>query len=132
QRSLAQKTICSGVLARSFGRVEVWRGGLGGAYPLAGAFVCRCLTNAAMLRFHTPLIEPDRRISRIRLSEKAHAFAHGRLAVSRGRHTKPSTACRHWSENCVPPPPCTLCLAHHHWRSRPGPVDGWRVLRGLR
>jgi hypothetical protein len=26
-----------------------------------------------MLRFHIPLIEPDGRISRIRLSEKAHA-----------------------------------------------------------
>ena len=29
----------------------------------------------AVLRFHLPLIEPDGRISRIRLSEKAHAFA---------------------------------------------------------
>jgi hypothetical protein len=28
-----------------------------------------------MLRFHIPLVEPDRRISRIRLSEKAHAVA---------------------------------------------------------
>jgi hypothetical protein len=25
------------------------------------SFVCRCLTNPIMLRFHTPLIEPDRR-----------------------------------------------------------------------
>ena len=48
----------------------MWRGGLGDADPLTGAFVCRCLTAAAMLRFHTPLIEPDVRISRIRLSEK--------------------------------------------------------------
>jgi hypothetical protein len=32
-----------------------------------------------MLRFHSPLIEPDWRISRIRLSDKAvHAFAHER------------------------------------------------------
>jgi hypothetical protein len=34
-----------------------------------------------MLRFHIPLIEPDRRNYRIRLSEKAHALAHGKLAV---------------------------------------------------
>ena len=33
-------------------------------------FVCRCLNISAMLRFHTPLIEPDVRISRIRLSDK--------------------------------------------------------------
>ena len=50
--------------------VEGWRGGLGGAYPFAGPFVCRCLNSLTMLRFHLPLIEPDRRISRIRLSEK--------------------------------------------------------------
>jgi len=29
-----------------------------------------------MLRFHLPLIEPDRQISRIRLSDKGHDFAH--------------------------------------------------------
>ena len=50
----------------------MWRGGLDVAYLFAGPFVCRCLTSPTMLRFHTPLIEPDRRISRIRLSEKAH------------------------------------------------------------
>ena len=48
---------------------------------VAGPLVCRCLTSPTMLRFHIPLIEPDRRISRIRLSEKAHGVAHGRLAV---------------------------------------------------
>ncbi len=29
-----------------------------------------------MLRFHFPLIEPDGRIYRIRLSDKVHDFAH--------------------------------------------------------
>ena len=29
-----------------------------------------------MLRFHFPLIEPDGRIYRIRLSDKVHGFAH--------------------------------------------------------
>jgi hypothetical protein len=53
------------------GRVEMWRGGLGGAYRLSGPFVCRCLTSSTLLRFHIPLIEPDRRVSRIRLSDQA-------------------------------------------------------------
>ena len=42
---------------------------------VAGPFVCRCLTSLALLRFHIPLIEPDVRICRIRLSEKTHAIA---------------------------------------------------------
>ena len=40
---------------------------------VAGPFVCRCLTSLTMLRFHFPLIEPDVRISRIRLSDRNHA-----------------------------------------------------------
>jgi hypothetical protein len=38
-------------------------------------FVGRCLTSSPCFRFHTPLIEPDVRICRIRLSEKTHAIA---------------------------------------------------------
>ena len=34
-------------------------------------FGCRGLTSPAVLRFHIPLIEPDVRVSRIRLSDKA-------------------------------------------------------------
>jgi len=33
---------------------------------------------ASWFRFHTPLIEPDRPISGIRLSDKTQAFAHER------------------------------------------------------
>ena len=33
-------------------------------------FVCGCLISSTMLRFHTPLIKPDVRIARIRLSDK--------------------------------------------------------------
>ena len=33
-------------------------------------FGCRCLTRRRMLRFHTALVKPDMRISRIRLSSK--------------------------------------------------------------
>jgi len=42
----------------------MWRGGN------------RCDKPDLILRFHIPLIEPDVRISRIRLSDKTHAFAH--------------------------------------------------------
>jgi hypothetical protein len=42
---------------------------------VADSFVCRCLTSSAMLPFLHPLIEPDVRICRIRLSEKTHAIA---------------------------------------------------------
>jgi len=52
----------------------VWRGGLDGAYrfpalSFAGASHPPCF------RFHSPLIEPDVRICRIRPSEKTHAIA---------------------------------------------------------
>jgi hypothetical protein len=65
-------------------RVERWRGGLGVAYPLAGPFVCRCLNSQTVLRFHLPLIEPDRQISRIRLSDKKSRFRPRKVARSRG------------------------------------------------
>jgi hypothetical protein len=39
-------------------------------------FGCRCLTGSSMLRLHIPLIEPDVRISRIRLSDWFHVVAH--------------------------------------------------------
>jgi hypothetical protein len=55
---------------RPLSRVEMWRGGVGRAYLFAGPFVSRCLTSQTMLRFHSPLVEPDERISRIRLSDK--------------------------------------------------------------
>ena len=48
----------------------MWRGGLGGAYLLPALSSAGASLAHAMLRFHIPLIEPDVRISRIRLSEK--------------------------------------------------------------
>ena len=42
-------------------------------------------------RFQIPLIKPDVRISRIRLSDKVvYAFAHGRLVLKRSRRNRPS------------------------------------------
>jgi hypothetical protein len=55
--------------------VEVWRGGLGGAYRLPTLSYAGASLAPPCFRFHTPLIEPDVRICRIRLSEKTHAIA---------------------------------------------------------
>jgi hypothetical protein len=53
----------------------VWRGGLGGAYRLPTLSSAGASLAPPCFRFHTPLIEPDVRICRIRLSEKTHAIA---------------------------------------------------------
>jgi hypothetical protein len=55
--------------------VEVWRSGLGGAYRLPTLSSIGASLAPPCFRFHTPLIEPDVRICRIRLSEKTHAIA---------------------------------------------------------
>jgi len=47
-------------------------------------FVCRCLTSRIMPRFHTPLIEPDRPVSGIRLSEKGSRCRPRKAAGSPG------------------------------------------------
>jgi len=55
--------------------VEVWRGSLGGTYLLPTLSVAGASLFPPCFRFHTPLIEPDVQIYRIRLSEKTHAIA---------------------------------------------------------
>ena len=55
--------------------VEVWRGGLGGAYRLSTLSSVRASLAPPCFRFPTPLIDPDVRISRFQLSEKTHASA---------------------------------------------------------
>src|SRR6266516_7054901 len=55
--------------------VEVWRGGVGEAYPLADPFVCRCLTSLAV-----PLIpHPAHRTGR---AERPHPALGERLTVT--------------------------------------------------
>ena len=56
-------------------RVEMWRGGLGAAYLLPALSSAGASLASPCFRFHIPLIEPDVRISRFRLSEKTHAIA---------------------------------------------------------
>ena len=57
----------------------MWRGGFRCSLSVPGSFVCRCLTSWTMLRFHIPLIEPDWRSYRIRLSEKTHVVRYDAL-----------------------------------------------------
>jgi hypothetical protein len=50
--------------------VEMWRGGLGAAYLLPALSAAGASIASPCFRFHIPLVEPDVRISRFRLSEK--------------------------------------------------------------
>ena len=58
----------------------MWRGGLRFSLSVTAPFVWRCLNSRPSLRFHILLIEPDMRISRIRLSDKTSRL-HPRLAA---------------------------------------------------
>ena len=64
-------------------------------------FGCRCLTGLAMLRFHIPLVEPDVRISRIRLSDRVPGCVQPGV---------PSAACVHQSGSRLSPIPVTRPL----------------------
>jgi len=48
----------------------MWRGGLGAAYLLPALSAAGAAITSPYFRFHIPLIKPDVRISRFRLSEK--------------------------------------------------------------
>ena len=71
-----------------------------------------------MLRFHVPLIEPDVQISRIRLSEKVHAFACGRREGSQRSWSRPWVRSSHGLQYPHGPNRTFLCLAPHHLRNR--------------
>ena len=58
----------------------MWRGEVRLNLSVAGPFVCRCLTNSTVLRFHIPLIEPDGPFSGIRLSDKVSRFCPRKVA----------------------------------------------------
>jgi hypothetical protein len=94
--------------------VEVWRGGLGGVYPLpalsaAGASLtpsCSVSTPRSSNRTGAANASGSRR--------KVHEFAHGKLRGRVVRRTSPSTLWRWTSGNRPVPNPRTLCLAHSH------------------
>jgi len=83
-----------------------------------GPFVCRCLISSAVLRFHVPLIEPDVRICRIRLSEKVHAFACGRRVGSHFNWRRSNFSSSHGLQYQRGPETRVLCLRSHHRRNR--------------
>src|SRR5208337_84160 len=74
-----------------------------------GTFASSPQSGLAWSCFLFPLIEPDWQISRIRLSEKTHAFAHGWFAVRCGNWTKPFTECRDASGNRMPVAALCVC-----------------------
>jgi len=78
---------------------------------LSGPFVCRCLPSRSVLRFHVPLIEPDVRFSRIRLSEKVHAFACGERDGSQRSWSSPKVCSSHGLQYQHGPNRAFLCLA---------------------
>jgi hypothetical protein len=63
----------------------MWRGGLGAAYLFPTLSVAGASLFPPCFRFHTPLIEPEVQIYRIRLSEKTHAIAIATGYFSGGR-----------------------------------------------
>ena len=80
-----------------------------------------------MLRFHLPLIEPDVRISRIRLSDKDSRFRP--REVARPQHAaRPGPARRAGTRRGTVsiPGPRTLCFRRNHRRSR------WQACAGRR
>ena len=62
-------------------RVGVWRGGVRLGISVPAPFVWRCFSRSVVAPFPHPPIEPDRQISRIRLSDKT--------SRSRPRHVVP-------------------------------------------
>ena len=78
------KPLCDNNLQRSsprvLCRVEEWRGGVGVALRVGRPFRLPVPEYPTMLRFHSPLIEPDGRISRIRLSDQVLTRSHTRRA----------------------------------------------------
>ena len=57
----------------------MWRGGLGAPYLFLALSSAGVSLGFPPAPFRIPLIEPDSRIFRIRLSEKTRALAHGKL-----------------------------------------------------
>ena len=101
--------------SRKFSRVEMWRGGLGKAYPLptlssVGASLARpCSVSTSRSSNRTCGFPASG--SRTR----PYAFAHGRSRVRSVSRTSPNLSYRNWSGNCrVPLLPCFLCFRRNH------------------
>ena len=92
--------------------MAVGRVAVSGGFRYAGASWSR-----PWLRFPPPLIEPDLRISRIRLSDGLHDFIHGTSCPS--RLGVPAQMPVEMRERIAPAlRRLTLCLKRNHRRSR--------------
>ena len=56
---------------------------------VSGTFVSRCLIIRTMLRFHIPLVEPDKQFSRIRLPEETSRVRSRKTAIPLSKPDKP-------------------------------------------
>ena len=68
----------------------MWRGGLGAAYLFPALSYAGASIASPYFRFHIPLIEPDMRISRFRLSEKGSRCRPREIARPLGKADKTS------------------------------------------
>jgi Transposase IS116/IS110/IS902 family len=113
----SRKGLDTADIVREASRVENRRSNCSLPVAIDKAFASSPQSGLAWFCFLFPLIEPDWQISRIRLSEKTHAFAHGWFAVRCGNWTKPYTECRDASGNRLYAGRGSLCLSHNHRRS---------------
>ena len=92
----------------------MWRGGVGAAYLLPALSLAGASLASPCFRFHIPLIEPDVRISRFRLSEKGSRGRPREIARPLGKADEASTVGREFFGNRLVPGHTSLCLAHNH------------------
>ena len=79
-------------VSKRWGGVEKRRSDVSLPVAIGLAFAVPPQSGLTWFCFLFPLVAPDVRMSRIRRSEKAHEFAHGRRAVRSLRRTKPYTS----------------------------------------
>jgi hypothetical protein len=78
----------------------MWRGGVGAAYLLPALSLAGASLASPCFRFHIPLIEPDMRISRVRLSEKGSRCRPREIA----RPLAKADEAQHVAEGCLRKP----------------------------
>jgi hypothetical protein len=79
-------TPVSDASSTSAGRVGRWRGGVGAAYLLPALSSAGASLAAPCSVSTLPLIKPDVRISRIRLSDKVSCFRPRNVALAQAEH----------------------------------------------
>ena len=90
----------------SVGRVGRWRGGLDGAYLLPTLSVAGASVSPPCSVSTLPLIKPDVRFSRIRLSDKDSCFRPRNIAISQAELDKSQLVMQVFvGEACVTPTP---------------------------